>query len=116
LWAETEYGAVIGASSLGSPGKPSEQVGKEAAQELTKQLRARITVDYHMADQLIPYMALAEGTSEITTSPLTSHTLTNIELVQNILGVRFLVEGGIGSPGKISVKGIGFKALRLGKS
>ncbi len=116
LWAETERGATIGGSSLGSPGKPSEQVGREAARELTEQLRTGMAVDRHLADQLIPYMALADGASEITVASLTAHTLTNIELVQMILGVKFLVEGKLGGPGKISVKGIGFQAVQLGKS
>ncbi|MFH1821389.1 MAG: RNA 3'-terminal phosphate cyclase [Methanobacteriota archaeon] len=117
LWAETESGAVIGASSLGAPGKPSERVGREAAEAMTKQLRTGMAVDRHTTDQLIPYMALADGTSEITSTSLTPHTLTNIDLVEKILGVKFQVEGELGSPGKIAVKGLGLeKTRRLDKS
>jgi len=112
LWAETENGAIIGASSLGRPGKPAEQVGKEAAENLIKELKTGCAVDRYMTDQLIPYMALADGTSEITTTSLTSHTITNIELVQKILGVEFHVVGEINRPGKIKVNGLGFKKFR----
>jgi len=109
IWAETEGGAIIGASSLGRPGKPAEQVGREAAKSLIEQLRTGMAFDRHMSDQLILYMALAEGTSEITCARLTSHTLTNVELVQKILDVKFMVEGELNKPGKITVAGLGFR-------
>lgn len=112
LWAETERGAVIGASSLGKPGKPSEQVGREAAEDLIKQLKTGMAIDSHMTDQLIQYMALADGTSEITSTSLTSHTLTNVELVQKIMGVKFQVDGELNKPGKIKVTGLGFRKSR----
>jgi len=108
LWAETEQGAILGASSLGRPGKPAEQVGREAAESLVKQLRTGRAADRHLTDQLIPYMALAEGTSDITSAELTSHALTNIALVEQILGVKFEVDGQQGQPGRIKVIGLGF--------
>lgn len=107
LWAETESGAILGASSLGKRGKPAEQVGQEAAESLIKQLQTGRAVDRHMTDQLVPYLALAEGESEITSAELTSHALTNIALVERILGVRFEVEGELKQPGRIHVKGLG---------
>ncbi|MGC8816957.1 MAG: RNA 3'-terminal phosphate cyclase [Candidatus Hadarchaeum sp.] len=109
LWAETSTEAIIGTSSLGEPGKPSEKVGREAALDLIAQLRTGMACDRHLSDQLVPYLALAEGTSEITCTSLTSHTLTNIELVHKILGVKFGVSGEGGQPGKVTVAGIGFK-------
>ena len=112
IWAETELGAVIGASSHGRRGKPAEQVGREAADNLIGQLRTGAAVDRHLTDQLIPYMALAEGTSEITSTYLTTHALTNVKLVQQILGVEFQVDGELGKPGRIKVEGLGFKKLK----
>jgi RNA 3'-phosphate cyclase len=107
LWTETEGGAVLGASSLGERGKPAEQVGREAAQSLLKQLQTGRAVDRHLTDQLVPYLALAEGVSEITSAEITSHALTNVALVEQILGVKFEVEGGLKQPGRISVEGLG---------
>lgn len=114
IWAETEGGAIIGASSLGKPGKPAEQVGREAAKSLIKQVKTGSAVDLHMADQLIPYMALAEDMSEITSTSLTSHTITNVELVHEILGVKFKVDGKPGDPSRVSVTGIGFAKSQIG--
>ena len=108
MWAATERGAILGASSLGRPRKPAEQVSQEAAESLAKQLDTGCAVDRHLTDQLIPYLALADGTSEITSTELTSHALTNIALVEQILGAKFEVEGELGHPGKIHVKGLGF--------
>jgi len=108
LWAETEKGAIVGASSLGRLGKPAEQVGREAAENLAKQLDTRCAVDRYLTDQLIPYMALADGCSEITSTELTSHTLTNISLVEQIMDVKFEIEGQLGHPGIIRVGGLGF--------
>jgi RNA 3'-phosphate cyclase len=101
LWAECD-GGVLGASALGRPGKPAEKVGGEAAEELLSQLRTGAAVDKHLTDQLIPYMALA-GRSEITSSEITLHTLTNIELVKRFLGVGVEMEGSLGGPSRIRV-------------
>jgi len=113
LWAETERGAILGGSCLGRPGKPAEQIGREAAEGLLNQLITGCAVDRYLTDQLISYMALADGRSEITSAELTLHTLTNIELVEKILGVKFEVVGQQGQPGKISVDGLGSIGLRL---
>ncbi|MBA7593252.1 RNA 3'-terminal phosphate cyclase [subsurface metagenome] len=107
IWAETESGAILGASSLGKRGKPADQVGREAAETLIKQLQTGRAVDRHLTDQLVPYLALAEGESEITSAELTSHALTNIALVEQILGLRFKVEGELKQPGRIRVEGLG---------
>jgi len=109
LWAETETGCILGASALGKPGKPAEKVGEEAANKLIGCLQTGACVDEHLADQLIPYMTIAKGRSEITCSKLTLHTMTNIILMEKIVGVKFDVKGDIGEPARISVDGIGFR-------
>jgi len=114
IWAETERGAILGESCLGRPGKPAEQVGREAARGLLNQLKTGSAFDRYLTDQIIPYMVMAEGSSEITTADLTLHTLTNIGLIEKILGVKFEVEGQQGQPGKIGVEGLGFTAAVIG--
>jgi RNA 3'-phosphate cyclase len=102
LWAECE-GSILGASALGKPGKPAEEVGEEAAEELSTQLKKGAAIDKHLTDQLIPYLALA-GKSEITSCEITLHTLTNIELIKKFLDVELEVEGNLGNPGRIRIK------------
>lgn len=82
---------LLGGDAIGELRKPSEKVGREAAENLIKELDARPTVDIHLADMLVPYVGLAEGESAYLTRSITEHLETNIWLAEKILGVRFQV-------------------------
>ncbi len=110
LFARTSSGLVLSGSALGAKGKPAETVGREAAQSLLEELSAKKACDSHLADQLIPFMALAKGRSEIHAAKLAKHCITNIAIVEKFLPVKFSVEGKEGSHATISVEGIAFKA------
>jgi RNA 3'-terminal phosphate cyclase (ATP)/RNA 3'-terminal phosphate cyclase (GTP) len=94
----------LGASSLGERGKPAERVGNEAARLLSDQIRSGACLDRWMADQILPYLALAEGESEVTVAEVTNHCLTNICVIEKFLPVKFEVTAGRGSPARILVK------------
>ncbi len=87
LWAETSTGAMLGGDSIGMIGKRSEDVGLEAARNLTAEIESKATVDIHLADMLIPYIALSSGYSTYLTRKITDHLETNIWLVKEILDV-----------------------------
>ena len=91
LWSETSTGALLGGDAIGELRKPSEVVGREAAENLFREVEAQATVDVHLADMLVPYAALAEGNSVYFTRAVTDHLDTNIWLAQEILGVKFQV-------------------------
>lgn len=91
LWVKTDADVLLGGDAIGELRKPSEAVGREAAQNLFRELDAQATVDTHLADMLVPYVALAEGKSVYLTRSVTEHLDTNIWLAQEILGVRFHV-------------------------
>ena len=109
LVAKFTSGAVIGADSLGERGKPAEAVGEEAASKLTRELDANASLDKHMGDIIIPFMAVADGRSEVHVSEITPHTLTNIKISETLTGVKFKVEGELHRSGRISVDGLGLK-------
>jgi len=92
LWAETDTGVIIGADAIGELKKMSEAVGREAAEKLYKEISIRPTVDVHLADMLIPYMALAEGTSTLLTREFSDHLETNVWLAEKMLKVRFNIQ------------------------
>lgn len=94
LWATTSTGAILGADSLGERGKPSEKVGEEAAMQILQTIDSGATVDKHLSDQLLIFMALAEGQSAITAPELTDHARTNICVIQNFLPVEFKITDG----------------------
>ena len=91
LWAETDTDAYIGADAIGELRKTSEAVGREAAEKIYVEISAKPTVDIHLADMLIPYMALAKGKSTYLTRAISDHLETNIWLAEKILGVKFHV-------------------------
>ena len=92
LWAETDSGATLGSDAIGQLGKPSESVGEEAAEKLQSEISAKATVDLHLADMLILFMALAKGRSAYLTDKLSEHLETNIWLAEKLLDVKFKVE------------------------
>jgi len=89
LWAETDTGVLLGGDAIGELGKPSEVVGREAAENLLKELESKATVDAHLSDMLVPYIALAKDKSVYMSRLVTEHLDTNIWLAQKILGVEF---------------------------
>jgi len=84
----------LGADSLGAPRKSSEQVGQEAADQLLKEIKSKAPVDQHLADNLIPLLALCKP-STLKTSTITEHTKSNIKAVEAFLGKTFSLEGNI---------------------
>jgi RNA 3'-terminal phosphate cyclase (ATP) len=109
LWAKTTKGAILGGDALGAPRKPAEEVGKEAAQNLLKELKPKMPVDSHTGDQLIPIIALAKGISTIKVSQLTLHTETCIKVSEIIMGAKFNVKGELNQPAEITCQGIGLE-------
>lgn len=84
-------GRLIGASALGAKGVRSETLGENCASELAETVRSGATVDEHMLDQILPYMALAKGRSAVIAEELTRHAETNIWVIEKFLGKRFEV-------------------------
>lgn len=89
LWLKTDSGVILGSDIIGEKGKPSEKIGKECAEYLCEIANAKATVDRFFSDQIIPFMALAKGTSIIKPDKITNHTKTNIWLVEQLLGKKF---------------------------
>lgn len=110
LFAFFSSGNIVAASALGAKGKPALEVGKEAAERLLNELATKKPVDSHLCDQLLPFMALAEGYSTIECSMLTEHALNNIKVCELLLGCKFEVKGNLNESAEIFVEGLGFKA------
>lgn len=89
LWAvfNEEEQNIIGADCLGERNKTSEKVGEEAAKKLISEIESKACVDEHLADNLIPLLALVGG--RIKTSNITEHIRTNIYTTEQFLDVKF---------------------------
>jgi RNA 3'-terminal phosphate cyclase len=83
--------SVIGSSAIAERGKSAENVAQDALNALIENHNSSAPVDEHMADQLIPYMALAL-LSRIKVSKITDHTRTNIWVCEKFLDVKFSID------------------------
>jgi RNA 3'-terminal phosphate cyclase (ATP) len=75
-----------GGSALGDRGIRAEDVGKAGAREILAELSSPAAVDIHLADQLIPYLALAGGS--YTVRQLSKHASTNIWTASHFLNTK----------------------------
>ncbi len=85
LWCGT-----AGAAALGKPGLKAENVGSNAAESILTELKSCAGVDIYLADQLIPYLAIAGGGS-FTTRMITLHTRTNIWVTEQFFDAKFKI-------------------------
>ena len=104
LWALAEN-SVLGADNIGKRGVRAEVIGEECAKELIKSIESEAALDKYMADQILPFLALAEGKSRIKVEEITEHCRTNLRVCELMLGVKFEVSE---SEKIIEVEGIGF--------
>jgi RNA 3'-terminal phosphate cyclase (ATP) len=102
LVAEFEK-VTAGFSGLGQKGKSAEEVAKETFLSLQNYMESEGCIDPHLADQLVPFMAMTKGESSFTTSRITEHLLTNLWVLQQFLDVKISRQGEKGSWGKIEL-------------
>ncbi|WP_456329073.1 RNA 3'-terminal phosphate cyclase [Archaeoglobus sp.] len=88
-----------GGSALGERGKRAEIVGLEAAENLYRELKSEAAFDAHLADQVMPFAAMAKGSTEYTTSEVTMHQKSNAYVINSFLGEVVRFEGN-----KIKIK------------
>ncbi len=89
----------ISGSGLGKIRRRAEDVGKDAARDLKKEMDSGASIDSWMVDQIIPYMSLVafktNKTSKLRFSQLTKHAETNMWVVKKFLPVDFRIEDNI---------------------
>ncbi len=82
---------LIGSSGLLDKRKSSEELGKEVARMLQKEMDSECAVDEHLADQLVMFMGLLPG-SIIKTSSVSDHVKSNVYVVEKFLDIGFKIE------------------------
>jgi RNA 3'-terminal phosphate cyclase (ATP) len=95
--------SLAGFSSLGALGKRAEQVSDEACKAFLDFMKTTGAIEEHLADQLIPFLALANSESNFSVSRISQHLLTNIWVTQQFLPVKIVVDGKENQPGKIKI-------------
>lgn len=102
IWARTDTGCLIGSDMAGAQRRSAEFIGKRIAKQLIDDLRSKATVDRYLADQIIPFMALAEGWSAYLIPKMTDHIKARLWLIEKILGGKAIVKNNL-----VRIKGIG---------
>lgn len=105
IFAECQN-TILGSDEIGKIGKRAETVGEDAATGLISSIKSGKALDKYMSDQIIPFIALAKGRSEITVEEITEHVRSNIFVTEKILDVDFEIYE---KENKIAVEGIGYK-------
>ena len=91
LWSVSKEGKTwVGADAMGERGLRAEKVGVRAAQKMLRLLDSNAAVDHHLADNLIPLLALVGG--KIKTNKITGHIRSNIYVCEQFLDVTFNVD------------------------
>ena len=104
IFIKGEYEHVVaGFTALGARGKPAERVGEEAADEFLTHHRTGMPVDPHLADQLIIYLAQAQGRSVFATSRISSHLETNLMVTGYFLDIGIQLDGERDGPGTVVI-------------
>jgi len=92
LWTECDNGQCLAGSALGRRGKRAEEVGRDAAHALNREIDSSAAVGTHLGDQLMVWMAMAAGPSEITVPQITDHIRTAAHVAEGLAGARFTLE------------------------
>jgi RNA 3'-terminal phosphate cyclase (ATP) len=95
LFAELEGGTRVGADGAGAPRRSAESIGARVARQLRDDLASGATVDRFVADQLLPFAALAAGESRVRIPQPTEHVRTGMWLARVFLGVQARLDGQI---------------------
>lgn len=83
---------VVSASALGEKGVRSEAVAKKAVERFLDEINSSAGVDVHTSDQLVPFMALAQGKSSFSCRVLSHHLLSSIRVCEELLGIKFEIK------------------------
>jgi RNA 3'-terminal phosphate cyclase (ATP) len=93
IWAKGGPGSMFGADRAGKFGRSSEDIGRFVATIFLQDVHSGATVDRHLADQLVLFCALAQGTSSYIVPRHTPHLESNLWLVGQF-GAGVAVDGG----------------------
>lgn len=80
---------ILGADSLAERGVKAENVAQQASDLLKREIAAGATVDIHLSDQLLPYLAVADRPSVVVAREASNHAKTNMWLLQKFLDATF---------------------------
>jgi len=103
LFADREGASRLGADQAGALRRSAESIGKHVANQLLDDLKSGATLDRFVADQIIPFAALASGESRFIIPMVTDHVLTSAWLAETFLDAHVRIDGP-----RLVIQGIAF--------
>lgn len=107
LFADRVGHVRLGADLAGAVRRSAEFIGRHVASQLLQEVHSGATLDRFAADQVIPFAALAPGTSRFLIPEVTEHVRTSAWLAELLLGAAVQVVDG-----KMEIIGAGFSPSR----
>lgn len=89
--ARTSTGCILAGSALWTQDMDGYSMGSEAANQLIRNVEWGGCLDEFAQDQIIIFMALAQGHSRVKVGPLQLHTETSIHFATLLTGAKFTV-------------------------
>ena len=80
----------VGADVLGEKKVKAEIIAERCAKKISQIIDAKVPVDEHLCDMLIPLLGIYGGT--LKTNNITTHTMTNIYVCEHFLDVKYVVD------------------------
>ncbi len=93
LFADFIGGTRLGTDRAGAPHRRAENIGARAAHQLLEEIASGATIDRHAADQIIPFAAVAAGTSKFKVPFISEHTATAAWLASVFTSADIHAEG-----------------------
>jgi RNA 3'-terminal phosphate cyclase (ATP) len=91
-----------GFAGLGRRGLPAEKVADDAVDQFLAWIDSGAAIDDHLADQLVPFLALASARSVFTCRTISLHLRTVAWVVERFLPLRIEFHDGI--PARVEIK------------
>ena len=95
--------SLAGAFTLAQKGKPAEKVVVEPVARMCDYLHSRVGVDDLLADQLVVPLASLNIPARWSTTCVTKHLFTNVQVVNTFLPGRVCLNGELGSSGFVEI-------------
>lgn len=96
VFLQSEYPhAAMGFDALGKIGKSAEAVAQEALDKMQSFEKSGDALEPHLLDQLLLYMALADGKSRIRLTHLSEHAISNLRVLHEMLGTEHAFDGRV---------------------
>ncbi|NWG10067.1 MAG: RNA 3'-terminal phosphate cyclase [Nitrososphaerales archaeon] len=104
VYSVGDKGPFIGSGTIGERGKPSEEVGREAAKIFSEEYNSNAPMDRHVGDMLVPFLPFAKGESIFRVSKVTQHLSTNLHIASIFTKCQYSIDEAPDGTAIVSVK------------